>query len=148
MGQRDEYANKRTVHSGGAVAGAEWDGKQELKMTKVDGNYRHNKAAYSIKGPTDWKHSATGQNHAVYERINPQRGGAKWQLFVINEERTGLGRLYDGRPSQDTRTSSGGLKFPLGLWKEGETKKHVYRFMRDREILKGWNRSLSSGSTS
>jgi hypothetical protein len=57
--------------------GAEWDGKQDLKMAKVDGNYRHNKAAYSIKGPTDWKHTATGQNHAVYERINPQRGGAK-----------------------------------------------------------------------
>ena len=38
-----------------------------------------------------------------------------------------LGRLYDGRPNQDTRTSSGGLKFPLGLWKEGETKKHVYK---------------------
>ena len=107
--------------------GAEWDGRQELKMARVDGNYRHNKAAYSIKGPTDWKHTATGQNHAVYERINPQRGGAKWQLFVINEERTGLGRLYDGRPNQDTRTSSGGLKFPLGLWKEGETKKHVYK---------------------
>ena len=108
-------------------AGAEWNGRRELEMPKVDGRYRHNHAAYSIKGPTEWKHSATGQTHAVYERINPQKGGPKWQLFVINEERTGLGRLYDGRPNQDTRTFSGGLKFPLGLWKEGETKKFVYK---------------------
>ena len=107
--------------------GAEWNGRRELEMPKVDGHYRHNKAAYSIKGPTEWKHPATGQIHAVYERINPQKGGPKWQLFVINEERTGLGRLYDGRPNQDTRTFSGGLKFPLGLWKEGQTKKFVYK---------------------
>ena len=127
MGQRDEYGNKRAVHSGGTVDRRRVGRRAELEMAKVDGNYRHNKAAYSIKGPTEWKHSATGQTHAVYERINPQKGGAKWQLFVINEERTGLGRLYDGRPNQDTRTSSGGLKFPLGLWKEGETRKHVYK---------------------
>jgi hypothetical protein len=108
-------------------AGAEWNGRRELEMPKVDGNYRHNKSAYSIKGPTEWKHPATGQTHTVYERINPQSGGPKWQIFVINEERTGLGRLYDGRPNRDTRTSSGGLKFPLGLWKEGETKKFAYK---------------------
>jgi hypothetical protein len=108
-------------------AGAEWNGGRDLEMPKVDGNYRHNSAAYSIRGPTEWKHSATGQTHFVYERINPQRGGPKWQLFVVNEERTGLGRLYDGRPNQDTRTFSGGLKFPLGLWKEGETKKFAYK---------------------
>jgi hypothetical protein len=108
-------------------AGAEWSGRRELEMPKVDGNYRHNKSAYSIKGPTEWKHPATGHTHAVYERINPQSGGPKWQIFVINEERTGLGRLYDGRPNRDTRTSSGGLKFPLGSWKEGETKKFEYK---------------------
>jgi hypothetical protein len=108
-------------------AGAEWNGRRELEMPKVDGNYRHNKSAYSIKGPTEWKHPATGHTHTVYERINPQSGGPKWQIFVINEERTGLGRLYDGRPNRDTRTSSCGLKFPLGLWKEGETKKFEYK---------------------
>jgi hypothetical protein len=36
-------------------AGAEWDGKKELKMPKVDGNYRH-RSQYQIKGPTEWKH--------------------------------------------------------------------------------------------
>jgi len=68
-----------------------------------------------------------GQTHFVYERINPDRGGPKWQIFAINDDRTGLGRLYDGRPNRDTRTSSGGLKFPLGLWKQGESKKLEYK---------------------
>lgn len=108
-------------------SGAEWSGRRELEMPKVDGKYRHRTSAYSIKGPTEWKHPATGQVHIVYERVNPQRGGPKWQVFAINEERTGLGRLYDRRPNQNTRTFSGGLKFPLGLWKEGETKKFRYR---------------------
>jgi hypothetical protein len=30
-------------------------------------------------------------------------------------------------PGRDTRTYSGGLKFPLGLWKEAETKSFVYK---------------------
>ena len=73
-------------------AGVHWHGRRELEMPKVDANYRHNKSAYSIKGPSEWKHSATGEIHTVYERINPQSGGPKWQIFVINEERTGLGQ--------------------------------------------------------
>jgi hypothetical protein len=108
-------------------AGAEWNGRRELEMPTVDGHYRHNKATYSIKGPMEWKHPSTGQIHLGYERINPQKGGPKLQIFTINEERTGLGRLYDGRPGRDLRTSSGGLKFPLGTWKEGETRRFAYK---------------------
>jgi hypothetical protein len=108
-------------------AGGAWNGRRELAMPKVDGHYRHNKATYSIKGPIEWKHPATGQTHLVYERVNPQRGGPKLQLFTINGERSGLGRLYDGRPNRDVRTSSAGLKFPLGTWKEGETRKFAYK---------------------
>jgi hypothetical protein len=40
----------------------------------------------------------------------------------MNEEKTGLGRVYDSRDDLGTRTFSGGLKFPLGYWKQGETK--------------------------
>ena len=114
-------------------AGAEWDGKKELKMPKVESTYRHRTATYQIKGPTDWKHLKTGQTYAVYERINPGTGGDKWQIFTVNEDQTGLGRLFDGRPGRDTRTYSGGLKFPLGLWKEGESKSFVYKVWNSRE---------------
>jgi hypothetical protein len=110
-------------------AGADWDGKFELKMLPVDGTYRHRTATYYIKGPTEWKHPVTGQTSLVYERINPgkNKDDDKSQLFTINQDQTGLGRLFDGRPGRDTRTYSGGLKFPLGPWKEGETKSFVYK---------------------
>ena len=109
--------------------GADWDGQKELKMAPVDGVYRHRTSSYSIKGPTEWKHPVTGRTSLTYERINPGRNkdDDKSQLFTINEDQTGLGRLFDGRPRRDTRTYSGGLKFPLGLWKEGETKSFVYK---------------------
>jgi hypothetical protein len=99
-------------------AGAEWDGKKELKMPKVDGTYRHRKATYQIKGPMEWEHPTMGRKFLVYERINPGKDGTKWQLFTINEDQNGLGRLYDGRPGRDGRLSSGGLKFPLACGKK------------------------------
>ena len=110
-------------------AGTDWDGKFELKMPPVDGTYRHRTATYSIKGPTVWKHPVIGQTAVVYERINPgkNKDDDKSQLFTINQDQTGLGRLFDGRPGRDTRTNSGGLKFPLALWKEGEIKSFVYK---------------------
>ena len=114
-------------------AGAEWDGKKELKMPKVDGTYRHRKATYQIKDPMEWEHPTMGRKFLVYERINPGKDGTKWQLFTINEDQNGLGRLYDGRPGRDGRLSSGGLKFPLGLWKEGETRKFTYQVWQSKE---------------
>jgi hypothetical protein len=114
-------------------AGAEWDGKRELTMPKVEGTYRHRTATYQIKGPTEWKHPRTEQTFVVYERFNPSRDGDKWQIFTVNEDQSGLGRLFDGRPGRDPRTYSGGLKFPLGLWKEAETKWFVYRVSDSRE---------------
>ena len=110
-------------------AGTEWGGKRELKMPRVDGTYRHRTATYHIKGPTEWKHPVTGQVSQVYERINPgkDKDEDKSQLFTINQDQTGLGRLFDGRPGRDTRTYSGGLKFSLSQWKEGETKSFVYK---------------------
>jgi hypothetical protein len=114
-------------------AGAEWDGKRELRMPKVDGTYSHRTATYQIKGPTEWKHPVTGKVFVVYERINPGKDADKSQIFTINDHQTGLGRLFDGRPGRDTRTYSGGLKFPLGLWKEGESKWFVYKVWDTRE---------------
>jgi hypothetical protein len=71
--------------------------------------------------------SRHGEIAIVYERTNPGKDGVKLQLFTINQEQTGLGRLFDGRPGRDTRTASGGLKFPVGLWKEGESKSLIYK---------------------
>jgi hypothetical protein len=55
-------------------SGAEWDGKRELKMPKVDASYRHSES-YRIKGPTEWKHPDNGQTYVVYERLERAFGG-------------------------------------------------------------------------
>lgn len=115
-------------------AGAEWDGKKELKMPRVDGTYMH-RSRYEIRGPKEWKHTVTGGTFLVYERINPGRDGVKLQLFTINQDQSGLGRVYDARPGLGTRLFSGGLKFPLGYWKEGETRKFLYKHYADSREL-------------
>jgi hypothetical protein len=107
-------------------AGAEWDGNRELKTPKADFTFRH-RSQYQIKGPMEWEHPVMGQTFIVYERINPGRDGVKLQRFTINREKNGLGRVYDARPGLGTRMFSGGLKFPLGQWKEGETRKFLYK---------------------
>lgn len=115
-------------------AGTEWDGKRELKMPPVDGTYRHRNATYRIKGPMEWEHPVMRQTFVVYERLNPGRGGIKTQRFTINQEKTGLGRVYDDRSELGTRMFSGGLKFPLGVWKEGETRKFVYKHYDETRV--------------
>ena len=104
--------------------GAEWDGRKELNMSKAELRFgdRLNK---DIKGPMEWKHPMTGETLVVYERINQERDGIKSQLFAMNQEKTGLGRVYDSRTEFGVRTFSGGLKFPLGYWQQGETKQVV-----------------------
>ena len=114
-------------------AGVDWDGTRDLRMPKVDGAYSHRTAKYHIKGPAEWKHPVTGKTLVVYERINPGSDGDKSQIFTINDDQTGLGRLFDGRPGRDTRTYSGGLKFPLGFWKEAQSKWFVYKVWDTRE---------------
>jgi hypothetical protein len=108
-------------------SGAEWDGKKDLQMAPVDATYMHRRAKYEIKGPVEWAHPVMGQTFIVYERINPGKDGVKLQRFTINQQKNGLGRVYDARPGLGTRMFSGGLKFPLGVWKEGETRKLLYK---------------------
>jgi hypothetical protein len=114
-------------------AGTEWDGKSELKMPPVSSNYRHRASSYQIKGPIEWKHPVTGRMYTAYERNEFERSGTKTQMFTINEEKSGLGRLFDRRPGRETRTYSGGLKFPLGVWKEGETRTFAYTALDSRQ---------------
>jgi hypothetical protein len=105
--------------------GSEWDGNKELKMSTAELRFgdRQNK---NVKGPMEWQHPVTGETLLVYERTNQQkRDGVKSQLFAMNKEKTGLGRVYDARDDLGTRTFSGGLKFPVGYWKQGETKQVV-----------------------
>ena len=94
--------------------GAEWDGSRELRMTSANLSFG-NRGEKSISGPVAWKRPSNGETIQVYERNN--RG--KKQLFALSSRGDGLGRVFDSRYARDCVDE---VKFPLGTWKESETR--------------------------
>ena len=101
--------------------GAAWDGRRDLRLTPADIRFG-DRAQKEIKGPVQWMHPNTGDTISVYERTNQEKSGVKVEYFAMNEAKNGLGRVYDSRTELGPRTFTGGLKFPLGSWKQGETR--------------------------
>lgn len=95
-------------------SGAEWDGGRELRMSAAALSFGKT-GNKSIRGPVAWKRPGTGEMLQVYERDS----GDKKQLFAITSRGDGLGRVFDSRYGRDCIDE---VKFPLGLWKDGETR--------------------------
>ncbi len=93
--------------------GGEWDGSRELKLTPA--NLSFGGGAKRITGPVPWTRPSTGETVQVYERNNK----GKKQLFTLSSRGDGLGRVFDSRYARDCVDE---VKFPLGLWKEEETR--------------------------
>lgn len=106
--------------------GADWDGTRELRMRPVEITSGRNENRI-ISGPMPWRHPKTGAAMTVYERVKEKTGGTKRQLYAINDDGTGLGRVYDSRPGQEDRYFSGEVIFPLGPWSRGEER--VFRYL-------------------
>lgn len=106
-------------------AGAEWDGKKEIRLVGLD-TVTGKRKNRTIKGPMQWKHLHTGDTLSVYERINQKQAGVKRQLFALNEDKSGIGRVYDSRPGYPDRTFKGEVIFPLGYWNRGEQRDFRY----------------------
>ena len=94
--------------------GAEWNGDRELRMTPAHLTFGK-RDEKRVTGPVAWKRPGTGETIQVYERYN--RG--KKQLFALSSRGDGLGRVYDSRYGRDCIDE---VKFPLGVWKEGERR--------------------------
>jgi hypothetical protein len=94
--------------------GGEWDGSAELRMTPAKLSFGR-RGEKRITGPVAWTRPATGEAMQVYERNNK----GKKQLFALSSRSDGLGRVFDSRYERDCVDE---VKFPLGLWKEGETR--------------------------
>ena len=94
--------------------GAEWDGKPVITLPKVDLEFGSANEK-NITGPFEWTRPETGETLLVYERKN----GSKRQLFTVTNDGTGLGRVYDSRYDRDCINE---VKFPLGYWRQGETR--------------------------
>jgi len=94
--------------------GAEWDGARVIKAGKADLTFGR-RGEKRITGPEPFVRPGSGERILVYRREN--RG--KTQLFAISSNKDGIGRVYDSRYDRDCTDE---VKFPLGLWKQGETR--------------------------
>jgi hypothetical protein len=79
-----------------------------------------------ISGPIRWRHPETGKSLFVYERTKSKKSGTKRQLYAINANGAGLGRVFDSRPGQEDRRFDGEVIFPLGPWERGEERAFDY----------------------
>jgi hypothetical protein len=94
--------------------GAAWDGQRSLRLRPADLVFG-SRGDKRIVGPIAWKRPGTQQALQVYER----RSGSKKQLFALSSRGDGLGRVFDSRYGRDCVDE---VKFPLGLWRQGETR--------------------------
>ena len=99
--------------------GAEIRSDNEIKFTKANLVYGDKKRK-KITGPEDWEHPNTGEKLKVYKRTRKGKIGLKTQLFTITNDGQCIGRVWDSR--RGGRVIKNGCKFPLGVWKEGETR--------------------------
>ncbi len=91
----------------------------EIKFTKANLVFGEKKRK-KIVGPEDWKNPQTGKLIKVYKRTRKGQSGVKTQLFTVTNDAQCIGRVWDSR--RGGRIIVNGCKFPLGVWKEGETR--------------------------
>jgi len=106
-------------------AGVSWDGNRDIRLPEVNRQFGSDQPT-RVFGPNPWVHPKTGKKYLVMERLMKRESGIKKQLYTINADGTGLGRVYDSRPEKGDRTFEGEVIFPLGTWSQGETRPFQY----------------------
>ena len=115
------YANERFIPLE-LFTGGEIRNDTEIRFTPADlifGEKRRKK----IIGPIDWRAPGSEELIKVYKRTQKNKLGKvkKTQLFTVTNDGQCMGRVYDQRRS-GTKYIKNGCKFPLGVWKKGETR--------------------------
>jgi hypothetical protein len=96
--------------------GGSWDGSREIRPIAA-GLAFGERGQKTISGPMDYRRPSSGEMLQVYERIN----GGKRQLFALTSRGDGIGRVFDSRYPRDCIDE---IKFPLGLWRDGESRSY------------------------
>ena len=91
----------------------------EIKFTNANLVFGKKKRK-KIVGPENWKDPQTGATIKIYKRTRKGKNGLKIQLFTVTNDGQCIGRVWDSR--RGGRVIENGCKFPLGVWKEGETR--------------------------
>ena len=90
------------------------------------------KERYKIKGPIIWKNSKTNESIKVYIRSRYSKKEDKEisQLWTITNNNQCLGRVFDDRGN---RFIENGCKFPIGFWKQGESRSFTSNYFDERK---------------
>ena len=99
--------------------GGEVRNDTEIKFTKADLVFGEKKTK-KITGPENWKNPNTEEVIKVYKRTRKGQTELKTQLFTITNNGQCIGRVWDSR--RGGSVIKNGCKFPLGFWKEKETR--------------------------
>ena len=102
--------------------GGEVRNDTEIKFTKADLVFGEKKTK-KITGPENWKNPNTQEVIKVYKRTRKDQTELKTQLFTITNNGQCIGRVWDSR--RGGSVIKNGCKFPLGFWKEKETRTFV-----------------------
>ena len=90
------------------------------------------KERHKIKGPIIWKNPKTTENIKVYVRSRYSKKEDKEisQLWTITNNNQCLGRVFDDRGK---RFIENGCKFPIGFWKQGESRSFTSNYFDERK---------------
>ena len=90
------------------------------------------KERHKIKGPIIWKNSKTNESIKVYVRSRYSKKEDKEisQLWTITNNNQCLGRVFDDRGN---RFIENGCKFPIGFWKQGESRSFTSNYFDERK---------------
>lgn len=106
------------------IVGDRWNGDQSITYPSgrfVEGVRRG--AASIWVGPRQWQHPKTGRSLTVYFRSRDGQNSAD-QIFAVRDDQTAIGRVADSRFGITACDQE--AKYPLGLWKQGETRTFEY----------------------
>ena len=115
---QSSYANERFIPLE-LFTGGEVRNDTEIKFTKADLVFGEKKTK-KITGPENWKNPNTQEVIKVYKRTRKDQTELKTQLITITNNDQCIGRVWDSR--RGGSVIKNGCKFPLGFWKEKETR--------------------------
>lgn len=103
------------------ILGARWNGKREIAFP--EGNFTEGVTTNpsTWRGPSAWQHPDTGATLTVYDRARRGVG----QKFAVRSDQSAIGRVADSR--YGIRSCDQEAKYPLGIWRQGETRVFEYR---------------------
>lgn len=104
------------------VVPAVWDGSRRLDMPAT--SFMQPGETY-WHGPVAWQNPYSGETMQVYDRQRSnKREGDVFQKMALRREGDGFGRVYDSRFGGTVCSDE--VKFPVGLWRQGEVRRYDY----------------------